>query len=107
MHFFGVDCLIRNDNIAINQLIIILHLHIKHLFQFLMLPTVCMHRRGLHYILVLLIYPATLCSGHTDTAFLADAVSTQTYIPSLTLSILQECSQLTLKKSSRRVLKLW
>lgn len=80
MRLFGAHCLIRNDNIAINQLIIILHLHIKLLFQFLMLSTVCMHRTGLRYILVLLIYPTALCSGHTDTAFLADAVSTQTII---------------------------
>lgn len=80
MHLFGFDCLIRNYNVAINQLIIILHLHIKYLFQFLMLSTVCMYRRGLGYILVLLIYPAALCSGHTDTAFLDDAVSTQTII---------------------------
>lgn len=80
MHLFGYDCLIRSYNLAINQLIIILHLHIKYLFQFLMLSTVCMYRRGLCYILVLLIYPAALCSGHTDTAFLVDAVSTQTII---------------------------
>lgn len=55
MHLFGFDWLIRNYNLAINQLTIILHLHIKYLFQFLMSSTVCMYRRGLCYILVLLI----------------------------------------------------
>lgn len=80
MHLLGFDCLISNYNLAINKWIIILHLHIKYLFQFLMLSAVCMYRRGLGYILVLLIYPAALCSEHTDTAFLADAVSTQTIV---------------------------
>lgn len=47
-----------------------------------MFSPVCMQKRGLCYVLVLLIYPATQWTAlkHVDEAFLVDAVSTQTVI---------------------------